>query len=90
MPPLSSTGDAKKWLHREQQLQQLQLLLNLPQPPDVLVYGPSCTGKTAIVRSVSEQMQLVEGMGHAYILHRPQLQLWKASTACSFCLQACS
>lgn len=39
-----------KWPHREQQLQQLQLLLNLPQTPDVLVHGPSCTGKTSIVK----------------------------------------
>lgn len=39
-----------RWPHREQQVQQLQLLLNLPQPPDVLVYGPSCTAKTSIVR----------------------------------------
>jgi hypothetical protein len=36
--------------HREQQLGQLQLLLNLPQPPDVLVHGPSCTGKSSIVK----------------------------------------
>jgi hypothetical protein len=38
------------WLHREEQLQQLELLLSLPQPPDILVHGPSCTGKSAIVK----------------------------------------
>jgi hypothetical protein len=41
-----------KWPHRELQLQQLQLLLSLPQPPDLLVHGPCCTGKTSIVRWV--------------------------------------
>jgi hypothetical protein len=41
---------SKPLRHREQQLGQLQLLLNLPQPPDVLVHGPSCTGKSSIVK----------------------------------------
>lgn len=48
--PLGPTGSSKL-LHREHQIQQLQLLLGLPHAPDVLVYGPSCTGKTSIVRS---------------------------------------
>jgi Cdc6-like AAA superfamily ATPase len=38
------------WLHREQQVGTLKLLLSRPQLPDALVYGPPSTGKTAIVR----------------------------------------
>lgn len=45
-----TSHSTSKWMHREQQVQQLQMLLSLPQPPDILVFGPSCTLKTTIVR----------------------------------------
>jgi hypothetical protein len=53
-PPATATcadsATTTSLLHREQQVQQLQLLLSLPHAPDVLLHGPASTAKTSIVR----------------------------------------
>uniref|UniRef100_A0A383W9P4 Uncharacterized protein n=1 Tax=Tetradesmus obliquus TaxID=3088 RepID=A0A383W9P4_TETOB len=56
-----NSSSCQQWQHREQQVQQLRLLLNRQHVPDILVHGPSCTGKSSIVR------ELAAGRPHAYI-----------------------
>jgi Cdc6-like AAA superfamily ATPase len=39
-----------RWPQRADLISRLDKLLALPRIPDVLVYGPACTGKTSVVR----------------------------------------
>lgn len=39
-----------RWPQRADLISRLDKLLSLPRVPDVLVYGPACTGKTSVVR----------------------------------------
>jgi hypothetical protein len=39
-----------RWPQRADLISRLDKLMSLPRVPDVLVYGPACTGKTSVVR----------------------------------------
>lgn len=39
-----------RWPQRAPLISRLEKLLSLPRVPDLLVYGPVCTGKTSVVR----------------------------------------
>lgn len=48
--PAAGLHLVKVYKHRDEPIKKLSSLLSHDRVPDILVYGPSCTGKTSIVR----------------------------------------